>query len=208
MKTTLYITRHGETLWNLEGRMQGWKDSPLSEKGIEQAKLLYERLKCIDFNKIYSSSCGRAFKTAEILKGTRDLKLIKEDDLREVNMGNWEGMLQSDIEKKWPDQIHNFWKAPNLYKSETGEDFCKAQKRLVLKVEKIINDNLGKTVLIVTHAAALKLILCHYANRNIKEMWEPPFIYQTSLSILQIEEEKAEIIMEGDTSHYNNEKIG
>lgn len=206
MKTTLYLTRHGETLWNLEGRMQGWKDSSLSEKGIQQAELLCERLKDIKFNRIYSSSCGRALKTAEILKGTRNLELITEDDLREINMGVWEGMLQTDIEKEYPDQIYAFWKTPGLYISETGEDFCKAQERLVLKIEEIIRNNLGQTILIVTHAAALKLILCHYAQRDIEKMWEPPFIRQTSLSIIRIENKNVSILMEGDTSHYDSKK--
>lgn len=61
----------GETEWNTEGRMQGWNDSPLTKLGVNQAHWLYERLKDIDFNVIYSSPTGRAYKTAEILKGKK-----------------------------------------------------------------------------------------------------------------------------------------
>ena len=55
----IYITRHGETKWNIQGRMQGWKNSDLTEKGIENAKKLGKSLKEINFDCIYSSPSGR-----------------------------------------------------------------------------------------------------------------------------------------------------
>ncbi len=81
--TKLYITRHGETLWNTEGRMQGWNDSPLTDLGIKQAEWLRERIKDLKIDVIYSSPSGRAYNTAEIIKGNRELQVIKHDGYRE-----------------------------------------------------------------------------------------------------------------------------
>ena len=65
--TWLYLTRHGQTEWNVENRFQGGTDSPLTEKGIRQAEYLAKRLRGISFESIYSSPAGRALRTAEIL---------------------------------------------------------------------------------------------------------------------------------------------
>ncbi|EQB85893.1 hypothetical protein M918_16965 [Clostridium sp. BL8] len=77
--TRLYITRHGETLWNTEGRMQGWNDSPLTDLGIKQAEWLRDRIQDEKIDAIYSSPSNRAFKTAEIVRGGREIEIIKHE---------------------------------------------------------------------------------------------------------------------------------
>lgn len=72
----IYLVRHGETEWNIEKRLQGWQDSNLTEKGIEDANALHDHLIDIKFDAIYSSSSKRAFKTAEIIAGNRKLEVI------------------------------------------------------------------------------------------------------------------------------------
>ena len=76
MSTNLYLTRHGETVWNTQKLMQGWKDSPLTDRGIKQARQLSERLSEVSFDAIYSSTSNRAVRTAEIIKGERSLEVI------------------------------------------------------------------------------------------------------------------------------------
>ena len=63
----LYLARHGKTAWNVEHRSQGWKDIPLNEEGLLQARELAEKLKNIDFETIYSSDLKRSKKTADII---------------------------------------------------------------------------------------------------------------------------------------------
>lgn len=89
--TRLLITRHGETQWNTEKRMQGRSDSPLTAHGIWQAQQLARRLKDEKIDAIYSSPTPRAARTAEILKGSRGLQVRLLDDLMEINLGDWEG---------------------------------------------------------------------------------------------------------------------
>ncbi|WP_412973888.1 histidine phosphatase family protein [Paenibacillus sp. OAS669] len=91
MKTTLYLTRHGETEWNVEGKLQGHKDSPLTNLGKRQAKWLGASLKEIEFDAIYSSPSPRTYQTAEIIREERKIELSSCDSLKEIGLGSWEG---------------------------------------------------------------------------------------------------------------------
>ncbi|WP_253896081.1 histidine phosphatase family protein [Solibacillus sp. R5-41] len=76
MSTYLYLTRHGETVWNTKKLMQGWKDSPLTDNGIKQASQLSERLSNVTLSAIYSSTSKRAVQTAEIANAERNLEVL------------------------------------------------------------------------------------------------------------------------------------
>ncbi len=115
--TKLYITRHGQTEWNIERRLQGHKDSALSALGQQQAKWLGERLNSIDLDIIISSSSGRTLKTSELIRGNRNINIIQNKGLMEINLGIWEGMLHTDIQNQYPSEYNNFWNSPLLYKS-------------------------------------------------------------------------------------------
>jgi len=88
----IYFVRHGQTIWNVEKRFQGLSDSPLTELGITQAKLLGKKLKDIKFDKFYSTSLKRANDTANYIKGDRDQEVEIFDDFIEISMGDMEGM--------------------------------------------------------------------------------------------------------------------
>jgi broad specificity phosphatase PhoE len=199
--TTLYITRHGETEWNTEGRMQGWNDSPLTELGVNQAYWLHERLKDMEFHAIYSSPAGRAYKTAEILKGERNIEIIAHDALREMNLCQWEGLDQKEIKEKDEECFYNYWKAPHLYKPLLGEDFLELQDRITSGIKEIVKNHSDETVLIVTHTMTLKALMAGLNNKPISTLWDPPYINQTSLTIIQVDDGKISIEMYADDSH-------
>lgn len=139
---TLYITRHGETIWNTQKRMQGWSDSDLTENGIKNAVDLRNRIKEIDFIAIYSSPSKRTQSTANLIKGNREISIILDDNLKEINMGEWGGNTISFIEDKYPKEYYSFWNTPHLYKSQKGEDFYDLKNRVLKfldKVKKSIN---------------------------------------------------------------------
>ena len=99
----LYIARHGETEFNVEGRMQGnGKDSPLTPNGIQQAKHLGESLAGITFDAVYSSPLKRATNTVEIAFGGT-LKPILDPRLVEIGLGAAEGMLWEDVQYMFPE---------------------------------------------------------------------------------------------------------
>jgi phosphoserine phosphatase len=200
--TTLYITRHGETEWNIQKRMQGWMDSPLTELGKNQAEWLGQRLAEVNINIVYSSPLGRAFTTAEIICNGRNINIIKDDAFREINLGPWEGLRGDEIETFDKEQLDNFWYAPGAYVPSIGETFQNVIDRTYKGVKEILSKHEGETILIVTHAVAAKAIMSYFENRTIEQFWDPPFMHQTSLSEIQIDEDTHKILMHADIGHY------
>lgn len=195
----LFLTRHGQTKWNKEGRLQGSKDSNLTTLGIRQAELLKERLSNEKIDLVYSSPLIRAYKTAEIVVGNRNLEINKDKNFKEINFGDWEGLKHDEIDSP---QYEIFWNKPHLYKPSTGENFSNFKERILSSLRNIIKDNDNKNVLIVAHAVVIKQILNHFENRPLEKFWNPPFMHSTSLSLIEIENENiAKIKLYADTSH-------
>ena len=101
-KVTFWYVRHGETLFNRIGKMQGWCDSPLSEKGLRDANDAKLALKDIPIDRIYTSTSERCVDTALIIRGDRDIPIFFEKGLKEINFGLYEGATianhQEDID--------------------------------------------------------------------------------------------------------------
>jgi broad specificity phosphatase PhoE len=206
-KTTIYITKHGETQWIAEGRMQGRHDSPLTELGIRQATWLRDALEPIDFDVIYASSSLRVLRTAEIIRHQRGCELICRDELREIYTGDWEGQLWKEIEQKYPAAYSAFWKAPHLYRPEGGgESYIEVQARVLSLLDSVLTKHKGETILLVTHAGPLKLLMGHVEGRPLARLWEPPFVHPTALCKVIAENQRFSIELYGDTSHYQ-EKV-
>jgi len=93
----LFVIRHGETIWNTQKKLQGWNDSDLTEKGIKNALSLGNRLRDVEFQSIYASPSKRTLKTATLIKGRREQLIIEDENLREINLGVWEGQTHDDL---------------------------------------------------------------------------------------------------------------
>lgn len=199
----IYLTRHGQTEWNLEKRLQGWKDSNLTSKGREGAELLGERLKTVDLDIIFSSSSMRAIETSKIITRGRNIEIKPEDDLREIHTGKWEGNTLPDIEKLYPEEYYAYQNTPHLYKPSTngGETFFQLQERAISVINKIIDEGKYQNVLIVTHGVTARIIMAYFENCPIEKLWETPHIRNTSLSLIEIEGEDIKIPVYADASH-------
>ena len=148
---TLYITRHGQTEWNVQSRMQGWADSPLTESGVAAARQLGKRLQDVPLDAVYSSTSGRTVHTAQLILGERTTPLIQKADLREINVGEWQGMLSADIERDFGDQLKTYYEHPSQFKPTSGESFHMLKERVLRAVEDIAEAHPNGHVLIVTH---------------------------------------------------------
>ncbi len=203
MATTLYITRHGETTWNKEGRMQGWNDSPLTELGIIQAEWLRDRIKDFKIDAIYASPSGRAFDTAEIVKGDRNIEILQHQGLREIKLGDFQGLNQQEIKELSEEQYYNYWNMPHMYKPiGEGEGFEDMIERVNEGLKDIIRKHPDESILIVTHTLPIKAIFFKLENRQLSELWKTPFIKQTSLTVIEVENDKYNMMMCADTSHH------
>jgi probable phosphoglycerate mutase len=197
----IYITRHGETEWNIEKRMQGWNDSPLTAKGIEDAIALGYRLKNVDLKCVYTSPSGRAMKTSELIIGNRDIAIIPEENLREIHLGEWEGKTALELDKADKVNHNAFWEAPHLYVPNNGESFLDVRERISNILKRIIDENENGEIMIVTHAVIVKTIMSIFKGLEVEKLWEQPFIMGTSLSVIEVESEDVRVLFEGDTSH-------
>lgn len=200
--TTIYLVRHGQTVWNIEHRFQGHQDSPLTELGIQQAEWLSESLLNVHLDHIYTSTSERASRTAELLKGERDISLTRTADLMEQNLGVWEGCIQQEIQAIYPDQWESFWTNPSEFCVDQGETYRVVQERALSLLQHILREHAGQSVMLVTHTVVLKLLMSHFEGRPLQELWNPPYIHPTCLCKVEVHPDRSDIILHGDTSHY------
>nr|WP_227492993.1 MULTISPECIES: phosphoserine phosphatase 1 [Bacillus] len=182
--------------------MQGRKNSALTENGILQAKQLGERMKDLSIHAIYSSPSERTLHTAELIKGERDIPIIADEHFYEISMGIWEGQTIDDIERQYPDDIQLFWYEPHLFQSTSGENFEAVHKRVIEGMQLLLEKHKGESILIVSHAAAAKLLVGHFAGIEIENVWNDPFMHSASLSIIEFEDGKGEVKQFADISHF------
>ena len=200
----IYFVRHGQTIWNVEKRFQGLSDSPLTELGITQAKLLGEKLKDIKFNKFYSTSLKRAYDTANYIKGNRKQKVEIVDDFVEISMGDMEGIKQEDFKKLYPEQVKNFFFNQLEYNPSSfgGESFLEVRERVIRGLNKFIELNKNyERVLVVSHGATLKTLLHYISGKDISTLSDEAIPKNTSYTIVKYQNGKFEIIDFSNTSH-------
>jgi broad specificity phosphatase PhoE len=204
---TLYIVRHGETEWNIENKLQGWKDSSLTNKGIEHSLRLQKRLEPIPFQLIYTSPSGRAVHTANLIKGLQNIEVKTVENLKEIHLGPWEGKSHDEVKLLDPERYDHFWNAPHLYKADTGETFVQLQQRVENFLSSIVTEHTEGNILIVTHTVFIKMLLAFVKQLPISELWGPPYIKDTSLSVIEIENNHSNILLEADIEHLLTEEF-
>lgn len=148
----IYIVRHGQTDWNVEGRYQGRIDVELNDKGIEQAKKIQEKLSDVKFDKVFSSPLKRALETAQIITSndiTTDERIIERCN------GDLEGKLKSEIE------VEIDFNDPNENRMGV-ENINNFRKRIEDFFEEISKKYNGKNILVVTHAGVSIYARCFF----------------------------------------------
>jgi broad specificity phosphatase PhoE len=125
--------------------------------------------------------------------------------LKEINLVIWEGKSQAEVKELYPEQFNYFWNDKGKFNVENSETFQDVSNRAINKLHQIINDNQGKSILIVTHTVIVKLIMAYFENRPINNIWNPPYIHPACLCKIAIVSNKPEIILHGDTSHFKEE---
>lgn len=171
-------------MWNKEQRLQGWLDSPLSEKGILQAEKLRDHLKNINFTAAYSSSSGRAKETMQILLADRQLPIYDEENLREIFLGDWQGKKVEDIVISHPD-YELYIDYPGQFVATHTESFGMVTERAMFTLKKIAEKYPENTVLIVSHAVTIKCIINAILGRSVDQLWTEPYINGTSVTIIE-----------------------
>ena len=157
-KTELYLIRHGETELNTKGVYYGWTDCGLSEKGVMQSEDLADILQNVSFDAVISSSLVRAVITAAIVSGYTPDEIIKDDRLRELNFGDWEGLHHSEVKENHKEAWEKWGSDWKNAAPPRGESFFEIFSRVKSSIEDILTEYKGKSVLIVSHQGAMRII--------------------------------------------------
>lgn len=153
--TQIILIRHGETVWNQQRRMQGHSDSPLSEAGARQARLLALRLKQFAFSALYSSDSGRAHHTARSVAEVTGHDIVIEPRLRERHFGVFEGLTGSEIEANYPADYVRFKSRDQAHVIPGGESASQFRARVFACFHEIAARHAGELVVVITHGLVL-----------------------------------------------------
>jgi probable phosphoglycerate mutase len=201
----IYIVRHGETVWNEQGLLQGSADIELNEKGRILAGKTGEGLENVYFDKIYSSPLIRAYETANLIRGHRNIQIIRDDRLRELSFGSNEGKDSEIIRTDENNPFHNFFARPELYvppeDGETLEHICKRAKEFLEEVIEPQADKLER-VMLVAHGAMNQALLCHIKNHDVSKYWAGGLKKNCGVIIVRLDEE-GYCVLEESTVFYD-----
>ena len=174
---TILLIRHAETQWNIEGRLQGWRDAPLTLNGFRQAIAVAENVRktwaglALDGGVQYHcSDLGRARQTASILAdcwGIRFGQFIAEERIKERNYGGWEGMTLDEVASGRPIEFRNHQADPWGYEVPGGE----AKAALFERISAWLDDlPRNRTHVVVTHSGCFRAIRGAYVNASCEEI--------------------------------------
>lgn len=168
---TLYFARHGETEWNAQKKIQGKTDIPLNEKGLHQSKLLADELRDrrLGVARIYTSPYLRAAQTAQIIADELNAECIPIEDLREMDLGEWEGSNWNRIKETYGDAYH-YWNTHRRFTNTPGgECYNDVLRRALNAFETILRQETEDTI-VVSHSAVLMAVRCYLSCLPFEEM--------------------------------------
>lgn len=156
----IYLVRHGETAWNKERKLQGQTDTSLTTKGKEQASLLAKYFSNYLLEAIYTSDLKRAFNTAEAIAKQHSMEAIIHLGLREIWLGDWQGLTWEEIEEEYPKE-KELWFAREDLSATGGEPLAEAAGRAWKALGEIAQSHEKGNIIIVSHGLVIGTILCH-----------------------------------------------
>jgi broad specificity phosphatase PhoE len=206
MKTRLIFVRHAEAEGNFKRIFQGFTDGLITKRGHIQAKLAAERLRYEKIDILYSSSLTRTLQTAGYIAEIKNLEIIKLDGLKEINGGDWEGRNWDELPSIWPKEYDTWENAPHIHEMPNGEAMTEFYSRLNKTIDRIVNENCGKNVCIVTHGTAIKALMCRFMGKTLDDMVNVCWCDNTALTVIEVDGDEFRIITKGDASHLSQEE--
>lgn len=204
--TRFILVRHGQTGWNKDERFRGRADIELDETGLRQAQLAAVHISEWEISSVYSSPLKRAKSTAQCIADKFGLSVITLDGLNDMNFGEWEGMLVSEVREKHA-KVFNEWRYhPESFAVPGGESMDDVQRRVVNTVAELALKHEGQTIALVSHRVVCKVLLCHLLGLDNSHFWK---IAQDNTAVNAFEmyevigtgEKRATVTLVNDTCH-------
>ncbi|MFA9409085.1 MAG: histidine phosphatase family protein [Candidatus Dadabacteria bacterium] len=196
----LILIRHGETDWNRIGRCQGVADIVLNENGKKQARELAHSLRDHNIKAIYSSDLKRARETAQHIAEHHNITVQLEPGLQEMNQGDLEGLSFPDIRDKYAEVLKQWRESPETLRLPSGESLVEVQNRAWKVFEKVNQNHIGETVVVVSHNLTIITLLCKITGVGLKG-FRDFHIEATSKNIIISEDGSLRIDVINDVSH-------
>lgn len=199
--TKLIIVRHGQSMANLNGTFAGQIDVPLSPLGHRQAEELKEYLiSRYKIDVIYSSTLSRACDTVAPTAAALGLPVIKDAGLKEIDGGKWEGLTNVEVAQKFPADFALWRDNIGLSRCTGGESIRELQERSIAAINRIAEENDGRTVLIGTHAGFLRAMICYWRGIPLEEMKNTAWVPNASVTEAEYADGKYKLLREGEIS--------
>jgi alpha-ribazole phosphatase len=155
----LYLIRHGEIEPAATGKLIGHTDVALSERGVEQARRLAEKLANVRLDAVYSSDLRRAYQTAEIIAERNQVRAQSSAAWREINMGMWESRTLSALNDESPEQVSSLIIDPASFEYPGGESFAAFTKRIQGALDQLLQTHPGGEIALVVHGGVCRVVI-------------------------------------------------
>lgn len=163
-KTEIVLVRHGETVWNAEGRVQGQGDSPLTERGTAQAQAVARRLQHESFTTLYASHLGRVIETARYIAAITGHAITIDERLQERHYGIFEGLTYDEAQRQHREHYEAY--RAHRYTADFAlpgaESIRQLSERGQVVLQELARKHPGERLVIVSHGAFLGAVLRHF----------------------------------------------
>ena len=197
----IYLIRHGQTDWNLEGKIQGRHDVSLNKTGLKQAELLAMGMDKRPVVQIFSSRQKRALETAQAVGRRQHVAVTVIDGLEEVEFGEWEGKTWDEISREYPEEFKVWCTEPAEIVPPGGESRPQIYRRIGNALNEILRRSRGD-IAIVSHGAALAYMVSLMLEKELGDHDEI-IVKNASISTVEYDRETGKFHMAeaNDVSH-------
>lgn len=166
----IVLLRHGATDWNLQGRCQGASDIELNDVGLRQAEVIAANLSHERIDGVYSSHLKRALQTAQVVSRPHRLPVYIEEDVRELDHGELEGLTFTEIKENYSDFLVRWRAEPADLPIPGGEKLADVSQRAWKGLERIVDRHDSQsTVIIVSHNFPILGIICRITHTHLNK---------------------------------------
>ncbi len=184
----LYLIRHGQTDWNVAGKIQGSTDIPLNDMGRRQAACLARGMEKRPVEKVFTSTLSRAYETGLAIGKSPNVPVEQLEGLEEVGYGVWEGMTMEEIQEKYPKELELWYNSPVDVAPPEGESQVQVYDRCGRALETILAQARGD-VAIVSHGATVVFLLEYLLRDTRRDEDEDIIVGNASISTIEYDPE-------------------
>lgn len=205
MSLTLYFVRHGETTYSRSGGYCGDLDADLTDNGIKIAEAFGAAHTSLDWTAAYVSPMKRTIATAKPLCDAVGLEMQLRDGLKEIRYGEWEGLTQDYVKEHYAEDYIRWLAEPAWNAPTGGETSVQIASRASLVVAEIEQKHKSGNVLVVSHKATIRIILCSLLGIDLGRYRDRINTLAGSISIVKFREHGPLLEVLGDRSYMSEE---